>query len=128
MLTETTLFGMSTGTTILVCRRSFWHVDASYPFLRCHLGGVLNWVEHWQHLPSKPRVAQPNIRWSALKHQAEAIATFHNFVFAQITDGRATWPAAKEKSILASHRKGPSDSFRFNMLKGATLQSHSPQK
>ena len=24
-------FGMLTGTTLLACRRSFWHVDASYP-------------------------------------------------------------------------------------------------
>ena len=24
-------FGMSTGTTLLACRRYFWHVDASYP-------------------------------------------------------------------------------------------------
>ena len=31
MWTETILFGMSTGTTLLACRRSFWHVDASYP-------------------------------------------------------------------------------------------------
>ena len=31
MSMETILFGMSTGATLLACRRSFWHVDASYP-------------------------------------------------------------------------------------------------
>ena len=37
-------FGMSTGTTLLACRRYFWHVDASYPTLTAHLVSILHEV------------------------------------------------------------------------------------
>ena len=46
-LTEANLFGMSAGATLLACRRSFWHVDASYPaFFRVGLVCLLQPYNH----------------------------------------------------------------------------------